>query len=156
MYDWNNVISTAEMHKTFDWLTDAFIHSVVCRIWGPKPLPKPILHRVWSIASFFNFQYPFPSLRLSSSFLHLLPRLLVTSVFPSIFPSITWFRRQFLCQLWPIQLAILLWILCGIFLSSLTLYYTSFLTRSVQPIFPILLQQYTKLCSKCSTLLFLS
>jgi hypothetical protein len=45
------------------------------------------------------------SLRSSSNFLRLLPSLLVTSICPFIFPSITCFRRQFLRKMWPIQLA---------------------------------------------------
>jgi hypothetical protein len=44
------------------------------------------------------------SWRSSSSFLRLLPRLLVTSISPFIFPSITCFRRKFLRIIWPIQL----------------------------------------------------
>jgi hypothetical protein len=44
----------------------------------------------------FIFYCPLLSLRSSSSFLRLLPRLPVTSVPPSIFPSITISRRQFL------------------------------------------------------------
>ena len=58
-----------------------------------------------SKASSFKWEYPLLSLRSSSSFLRLLPRLLVTSTSPFIFPSITWFRRQFLRKMWPIQLA---------------------------------------------------
>ena len=53
---------------------------------------------------------------------------------PSIFPPITCFRRKFLRQLWPIWSAFLLYIVCSIFLPSLTLCNTSFLTRSVKPI----------------------
>ena len=56
-------------------------------------------------ASSFNWQYPLLSLKSSSSFLRLLPRLLVTSICPFIFPSITCCRRQFLRKMWPIQLA---------------------------------------------------
>jgi len=41
----------------------------------PQPLPKPVLHRLRSSASSFNFQYRLVSLRSSSSCLHLLPRL---------------------------------------------------------------------------------
>jgi len=70
--------------------------SVICQSTGPKPLPKRFLHIVRSRASCFNWQYPLLSLRSSSSFLHLLPRLLVTSICPFIFPSITCCRRQFL------------------------------------------------------------
>ena len=72
---------------------------------GPKPLPKRFLHIVRSRASSFNWQNPLLSLRSSSSFLRLLPRLVVTSICPFIFPSITCFRRQFLRKMWPIQLA---------------------------------------------------
>jgi hypothetical protein len=41
-------------------------------------------------------QYPIFSLRSSSSCLRLLPLIPVTSIPPSIFPSIACFRRQFL------------------------------------------------------------
>jgi hypothetical protein len=58
-----------------------------------------------SRASSFKWKYPLLSPRSSSSFLRLLPRLLVTSICPFIFPSITCFRRQFLRKMWPIQLA---------------------------------------------------
>ena len=85
------------------WLSSS--SSVICQTTGPKPLPKRFLHIVRSRVSSFNSQYPLLSLRSSSSFLHLLPRLLVTSICPFIFPSITCFRRQFLRKMWPIQLA---------------------------------------------------
>jgi hypothetical protein len=42
-------------------------------------------------ASFFNLQYPLVSLRSSSSCLRLLPRLPVTSILPSVLPTITCF-----------------------------------------------------------------
>jgi hypothetical protein len=76
----------------------SFNHSVVCLTTGPNPLPKRALHIVRSRASSFQWEYPLLSLRSSSSFLHLLPRLPV----PSIFPSITCCRRQFLRKMWPI------------------------------------------------------
>ena len=72
-----------------------------------------------SKASSFKWQYPLLSLRSSISFLRLLPRLLVTSVSPFIFPSITCFRRQFLRKMWPIQLAFRFRISRRIFLCSL-------------------------------------
>ena len=78
-----------------------------------------------------------------SSFLRLLPRLHVTSIPPFIFPSTTRCSRQFLCKMWPIQLAFRFLISCRIFLCSLTLSNTSsFLTWSVQLIFSILLQYH--------------
>ena len=67
--------------------------SVICQTTGPKSLPKRFLHIVRSRASSFNWEYPLLSLRLSSNFLRLLPRLLVTSICPFIFPSITCCRR---------------------------------------------------------------
>jgi hypothetical protein len=84
----------------YEWLRLApfifsFIHSVICLTTGPKPLPKRFLHIVRSRASSFKWEYPHLSLRSSSSFLRLRPRLLVTSISPFIFPSITCFRRQF-------------------------------------------------------------
>ena len=99
--------------------------SVICQTTGPKPLPKRFLHIVRSRASSFNWKYPLLSLRSSSSSLRFLPRLLVISICPFIFPSITCFRRQFLCKMWTIQLAFRFLISCRIFLCSLTLSNTS-------------------------------
>ena len=59
--------------------------SVICQTTGPKPLPERFLHIVRSRASSFNWQYPLLSLRSSSTFLRLLPRLLVTTICPFIF-----------------------------------------------------------------------
>jgi len=82
----------------------ACIHLAVCLTTGPKPLPKRALHIVRSRASSFKWQYRLLSLRSSSSFLLLLPRLPVTSNPPFIFPSITRCRKQFLRKTWPVQL----------------------------------------------------
>jgi hypothetical protein len=79
-----------------------FIHSLVCLMTGPPPLPKPVLHTVQSSGFTFSFLYLHFSLRSSSSCLCPLPHPSVTSIFPSIF-----LRRQFLRQMWPIQLAFL-------------------------------------------------
>ena len=125
----------------------AFIHSVFCLTIGPKPSPKWFLHIVWSRASSFKWEYPLLSLMSSSSFLHLLPHRLVTSISPFIFPSTTCFRRQFLRKMWPIQLAFCILISCRIFLCSLTLGNTSFLTWSVQLI-SILLQHHISKLSR--------
>ena len=92
----------------------SFIHSVFCLTTGPKPPPKRCLHIVRCRASSFKWEYPLLSLRSSSTFLRLLPRLLATSISPFIFPSITCFRRQFLRKMWPIQLAFLFLISCRI------------------------------------------
>jgi hypothetical protein len=64
-------------HSSSSWSS-----SVICQTTGPKPLPERFLHIVRSRASCFNWQYPLLSLRSSSSFLRLLPILLVTSICP--------------------------------------------------------------------------
>jgi len=77
------------------------------------------------MSSTHNFQYRLLSLKSFSSCLLLLPRLPVTSILPSIFPSTACFRRQFVRKMWPIQLAFLLFTVCRIMLSSLALCNTS-------------------------------
>ena len=96
---WKNSATTGRIFmeisylKFFEYLSR--IHSVFCLTTGPKPPPKRFLHIVRSRASSFKWEYPLLSLRSSSSFLHLLPRLLVTSISPFIFPSITfWYNDQ--------------------------------------------------------------
>ena len=64
---------------------NSFIHSVLCLTTGSKPPPKRFLHIVRSRASSFKLEYPLLFLRSSSSFLRLLPRLLVTSISPLSF-----------------------------------------------------------------------
>jgi len=126
-----------------------FIHLAVCLTTGPKPLPNRALHIVRSRASSFNCEYTLLSLRSSSSFLRLLPRLPVTSIPPFIFPSITLCWRQFLHRMWPIKLAFRFLISCRIFLYSLTLSNTSsFLTWSAQLIFYIYIYIKRKLIFK--------
>ena len=107
------------------------IHSVFCLTIGPKPPPKWFLYIVQSRAVSFKWEYPLLSLRSSSSFLCLLPLLLVISISPFIFPSITFFRRQFLHKIWPIQLAICFLISCRILLCSLTL--SNFISHIIGP-----------------------
>ena len=80
------------------WRHSSFIHSVFCLTTGPKPPLKRFLHIVRSRASSSKWEYPLLSLRSYSSFLRLLPCLLVTSISPFIFPSITCFGRLFLCK----------------------------------------------------------
>ena len=91
-YSW--FVNSPEVTKVY--IIYSFILSVFCMTTGPKPPPKRFLHIVRSRASSFKWEYPLLSLRSSSSFLRLLPHLLVTSIYPFIFPSITYFRRQFL------------------------------------------------------------
>jgi hypothetical protein len=101
------------------------------------PCSKQSSVRVRSSVSFFRFQELLFCFRASSRCLLLLSHLSV----PSSFPSITSFRRQFLRKMWPIHFAFLEFIVCKIFLNACTPINTSsFLTRSVQLIFSIVLQ----------------
>jgi hypothetical protein len=81
---------------------NSFISLAVCLTTDPKPLQKRDHHIMRSRASSFRREYPLLFLRLSSSFLRLLPRLPFTSIPPFIFPSVTCCRRQFLRKMWPI------------------------------------------------------
>ena len=122
-------------YKISLFLLSSSSSSVICQTTGPKLLPKRFLHIVRSRASSFNWQHPLLSLRSSSSFLRLLPRLLVASICPFIFPSITCFRRQFLRKMWPIQLTFRFLISCRIFLCWLTLsniYYSGNYFKTVE------------------------
>ena len=137
-------------YRKYILLVNSFIHLVFCLTTRPKPLPKRALHIVRSRASSFKWEYPPLFLRSSSSFLRLLLCLPVTYIPPSIFPSLTLCRRQFLPKKWPIKLAFLLLISRRILLCSLTLSNTSsFLTWSVQLIFSILLQHRISKLSRC-------
>jgi len=95
------------------FLTFLFFHLVICLTTGPKTLPKRTLHIERSRASSFKWQYPLLSLRSSSNFLRLLPRLPVPSIPPFIFPSIIRCKRQFLRKMWPVRLAFRLPISCN-------------------------------------------
>jgi hypothetical protein len=146
---------------------------VVCLTTAPQPLREQVLHTVRSSASSSNLQYPLVSLSSFSSSLHLLSRLCVTSFLPSIFPSITCFRRQSLCMMRPIQLTFYLSIVCIMLLSSFTLCNTSKKSHTIEPpdlvrpspaahlrtsqVFPIYctkclqFEPHTKLYTKCNT-----
>ena len=149
----------------------SFIHSAVCLTTGPKRLPNRALHLVRSRVSSSKWEYPLLSLRSSSSFLHLLPCLPVTSIPPFIFPSITRCRRHFLRKMWTTQLAFHLFISCRIFLCSLAqilLHFSHEQSNWSSPPFSSTtfenfpgvsdllpeaskFQHHIKLCSKCST-----
>ena len=101
------------------WFT--FITDAVCVTTTPQPLAKPVLYTVRYTASSFSFWYPLLFLRPFCSCLLPLSRLPV----PTIFPSITCFRRQFLRKMWPTQLAFFHFIICTIFLSFCSVCNTS-------------------------------
>jgi len=119
-YEETRINKHPESYYSELWIGGGLIHSVVCLTTGPQPLARPFLHRMRSSSSSFSLQYPLISLRSSSSCLRLLPRLPVTYIIPPFFPSMTCFRRQFLREIWQIQLAFLCCAVCRIFLSSLT------------------------------------
>ena len=89
------------------WQQSIFVQWIVCLKTVAQPLPKPVLHTVRSSAPAFNFQYPLVSVS-SSSCLRLPPRLPITPILPSIFSSVTCFRRHFLHQMWQILLALII------------------------------------------------
>ena len=110
-----------------------FIHSFSSLSYDRSKASSKALHTVRSRASSFNWQYPLLSLRSSSSFLRLLPRLPVTYIPPFILPSIARCRRQFLRKMWSIQLAFRLLISCRIFLCSLILKSYFFISHMIGP-----------------------
>jgi hypothetical protein len=118
------------------WQVHSFFHSEFSR---EGDLELPVSN--FSILSF--------SLRSSNScwhFIHLIP---------SIFSSVTWSRRHFLCQMWPIQLAFLHFVLHWLFLHPWLMCNTSFFVWLVELIF-IHLQHHTKLCCRCGISLIFS
>ena len=126
-------------------------HSIERLTTRPQPVPVLFRYRLLSSASSFNSQYPVFFLRSSSNFLRPLCRLPVTSILPLIFHLVTCFRRHLLRQMRLIHLTLLLFIVCRIFLSFLTLCNTStHLTRSVKLIFFILLQHHISKHSRYS------
>ena len=130
-------ISTLPSFSVHTLFFETFIHPLC--ILSPKQMPQ----RVRFNSSAFKFLYLLSFLKLFSSCLCVLLRLPITSIFSYICPPITCFRRQFLRNMWPIQLAFLVFILCKISLPPFTLCNTSsFLTRSVKMI-SILLQHHT-------------
>jgi len=108
-------------YQNINQFFDSFSHHVVFLATDPCALQQRVPYRMRSSASCLKFQYYFFGSRSSSSCLGPLPLILVYSKFPSIFPSIKWYRRQFPCKNWSIKLAFLRFIACKMFLSSLTL-----------------------------------
>ena len=71
----NTQMTSASCHGV-----ETLLHLVVCLKTGPKTLPKRAFHIVPSRVSSFKWEYPFLSLRSSSSFLRLLPPLPVIPI----------------------------------------------------------------------------
>ena len=109
-----------------------FIYSL-CRLYYDRSLASFKVSFPQSASQCFPFTlyYPLVSLRSSSRCLHLLPCLLIISILPSIFPSITCSRRQFLCKKLPTQLTFLLFIVFGMFIFSLTLLNTIYFSHDL-------------------------
>jgi hypothetical protein len=79
------VLNTVDNCNTMVGTTIYIILLVVRLTTDPKPLPKRALHIVRSRAFSFKWEYHLLSLRSSSRFLRLLPRLPVTFIPPFIF-----------------------------------------------------------------------
>jgi hypothetical protein len=110
----------------------SFIHSPLSLYYDKSlSVPKLDFYIVRSSVSPFNLQYRFISLRLPSSCLRLLHHLPVTATLSCMFPSTACVRKQFLRQMWPIQTALLLFIVLGLSLPSFSVC-KKFLTRSIQ------------------------
>jgi hypothetical protein len=88
------------------------IHCLACLTTGPHSLPKWVFHTVRSSASSFSFQYPL------FTFGHPVAAYVFFLAFPSHVPSMTCFRMVFLRQMWPIQLAFILFAVHKIFLAK--------------------------------------
>jgi hypothetical protein len=127
-----------------------FIHSFIILSYDKSIAScKRFLHTVRSSASSFNYQHPLVSLRSSSSCLRLHPCLPFTSIVPSICPSITCFRRQFLCKIWPIIGLFSVYFIKGFRLLLDCMQHPSFLIKLVQLIFSFLLQHHISYFLKC-------
>jgi hypothetical protein len=102
--------------------------STACVLRLALSLFQIILQAVGSSAFYFKFQAVLLYFSSCSSCLRLIPLLPSNLYFLQ-----TCFRKQFLRKIWPIQLAVLHFNLCRIFLSFLILCNaSSFFTRTVQ------------------------
>ena len=98
------------IHSFDSLFIHSFIHSVVRLATGPYPLQERGLHRVQSSFRFRCLSFFSQS---SNSYLGILSLFHLLS----IFPSVTSFRSQFLCKMWPIHLTFQLCIIFKIHLS---------------------------------------
>jgi len=90
---WNLPIPEPRGTRLFDLLQAGSVYyshyHVVCPKTVPKPLTKPVTHRMIASVSSFNFLYVFVFVNSSSSCLNFLPRLPVTTILTFFFPSTT-------------------------------------------------------------------
>ena len=134
---------------TFTWKMDfpqkfsvfGFIHSVAGITTRPQIASlRRVSCRMWSNTSSFKLLHPLISVKNPvASYVHVFPSL------QSFHLSFTQkcFRRQFLCKMWPIQFAFLLFFFVHrIFLSSSTHCNTSYFTWLVPMIYCGTIQSY--------------
>ena len=121
-----------------------YIHSIGSLSYNRSTVSsKASSHSVPYSSCPFSLHYPLFSLRSYSICLRILPRLLLLSIFPSILPSIGCLRRPVPTRDVTNPVSLPSFYLRMTLLSPLTLCNTSsFLTRSVQLIFSILLQHH--------------
>lgn len=123
-------------------LTTSFKYCVACLTVGPYTLQQ-VLHTARSSNSSFKFQYF--AFYLSSCL-----RLFLLFPFTSTLSSVICFEKQLLRQIWPTQLTFLVCFVSRMFLSSSALRNTSsFVTKSIQLIFSILIQQHISKLPRC-------
>jgi len=103
---WRGILKESDHLDSF---IHSFIHSFILQsvLWQANSLLQSEFSTAKPSDSSFSFQYPLFFLRSSSSYLRLLPHIPFTSLFPSIFHSITFFRRQLLHKTCPNYLAFL-------------------------------------------------
>jgi hypothetical protein len=140
----NNKTEALSQHESKKRKIHSFIHTLRSLSYHRFiTIPNRSFQTVQASSSSLNLQCLLFSLRSSSSCLHLLLRILVIPFVSSLFQPITWFIKQFLHKMWPIQSPFLPFTVYRILLFSLTVCdISSFLTRSAQLTFWIILQHH--------------
>ena len=101
-----NPVLNSPLQWVITYLNYLISFNPCCITTGPQPLPKSVLHTVRSSASSFNLQYPILAQGHSVAAYHFY--FVFPSLLPSIVPSKTYFRKQFLCKMWATQFFFLL------------------------------------------------
>jgi hypothetical protein len=116
-------------------------HFLVCLATSPQPPPKQVLHTVLSSDPSYNFLCPLVSLKSSSSCWRLFPRLRLTSVLPFDHCRVSEGSSNATCDQYSYPS---FFIVCKIFLSSLTLCNTIFYTIGPTDLFHLSRGQHFK------------
>jgi hypothetical protein len=99
----------------------SFIHSLLSAVRQVHSLFQIQFSTEWDpvlpLSIFSTLSFPLGHPVTAYVFFLILLSLLIS---PSLFPSVTCFRRQFLLKMWPMDLRFPICIVCRIFLSTLT------------------------------------